>query len=208
EQRGAKIIHVDPRYTRTSALSDIYAPMRSGTDIAFIGGLIKYAIDNKLYQHDYLVNYTNASFLVHPEFGFSDGLFTGYDPKTRTYNRSTWAYQTDENGDYKRDMTLQDPNCVFQILKRHYDRYDVDTVCKITGTPKDVYLKVAETYCATGAPDKTGTILYAMGTTQHTVGTQNVRSYAILQLLLGNTGLPGGGVNALRGESNVQGSTD
>lgn len=208
EKRGAKIIHVDPRYTRTSVLSDIYAPMRSGTDIAFIGGLIKYAIDNKLYQHDYLVNYTNASFLVHPEFGFSDGLFTGYDPKTRTYNRSTWAYQTDENGDYKRDMTLQDPNCVFQILKRHYDRYDVDTVCKITGTPKDVYLKVAETYCATGAPDKTGTILYAMGTTQHTVGTQNVRSYAILQLLLGNTGLPGGGVNALRGESNVQGSTD
>lgn len=208
EKRGAKIIHVDPRYTRTSARSDIYAPLRSGTDIAFIGGLINYAIQNNRYHHDYVVNYTNASFLVNPKYGFSDGLFTGYDPKNRKYDQSSWAYQKDENGKFKRDMSLQDPNCVFQILKRHYSRYDVDTVCRITGTPKDVYLQVAEAYCATGAPEKTGTILYAMGTTQHTVGSQNVRIYAMIQLLLGNTGRPGGGVNALRGESNVQGSTD
>lgn len=208
EKRGAKIIHVDPRYTRTSALADIYAPLRSGTDIAFIGGLIKYVLDNELYHRDYVVNYTNATFLVNPEFGFDDGLFTGYNPQSRKYDTKSWAYQKNADGSYKRDMTMQDPNCVFQILKRHYSRYDVDTVCKITGTPKDVYLKVAETFCATGAPDKTGTIMYAMGTTQHTVGTENVRSYALLQLLLGNTGRPGGGVNALRGESNVQGSTD
>lgn len=208
DKRGAKIIHVDPRFTRTSARSDIYAPLRSGTDITFIGGLMNYAIENELYHYDYVVNYTNATFLVNPEFGFSDGLFTGYDPKTRKYDRSSWGYQVDESGAYKRDMTMQDPNCVFQILKRHYSRYDVDTVSNITGTPKDVYLKVAEAYCATGAPEKTGTIMYAMGCTQHTVGTENVRSYAMLQLLLGNTGRPGGGVNALRGEANVQGSTD
>lgn len=208
DKRGAKIIHVDPRFTRTSARSDIYAPLRSGTDIAFIGGLINYALQNDLFHYDYVANYTNATFLVNPDFGFNDGLFTGYDPKTRKYDQSSWAYQKDENGTFKRDMTMQDPNCVFQILKRHYSRYDVDTVCKVTGTPKDLYLKIADTYCATGAPEKTGTIMYAMGTTQHTVGTENVRSYAMLQLLLGNTGRPGGGVNALRGEANVQGSTD
>lgn len=208
DKRGAKIIHVDPRFTRTSARSDIYAPLRSGTDIAFIGGLINYALQNDLFHYDYVANYTNATFLVNPDFGFNDGLFTGYDPKTRKYDQSSWAYQKDENGTFKRDMTMQDPNCVLQILKRHYSRYDVDTVCKVTGTPKDLYLKIADTYCATGAPEKTGTIMYAMGTTQHTVGTENVRSYAMLQLLLGNTGRPGGGVNALRGESNVQGSTD
>lgn len=208
DKRGAKIIHVDPRFTRTSARSDIYAPLRSGTDIAFIGGLINYALQNDLFHYDYVANYTNATFLVNPDFGFNDGLFTGYDPKTRKYDQSSWAYQKDENGTFKRDMTMQDPNCVLQILKRHYSRYDVDTVCKVTGTPKDLYLKIADTYCATGAPEKTGTIMYAMGTTQHTVGTENVRSYAMLQLLLGNTGRPGGGVNALRGEANVQGSTD
>jgi formate dehydrogenase major subunit len=209
EKRGAKIISVDPRFTRTSAQADIYAPMRSGTDIPFMAGLIKYAIDNNLFHHDYVVNYTNAPFLVHEGFGFNDGLFTGYDPAKRSYpDRSTWVYQTDEEGKPLKDETLQHPNTVFQLMKKHYDRYDVDAVCAVTGTPKEDFLKVADLFCSTGRPGKSGTIMYAMGTTQHTVGSQNVKAYAILQLLLGNTGIAGGGVNALRGECNVQGSTD
>lgn len=205
-ERGAKIIHVDPRFTRTSAVSDIYAPLRSGTDIPFIGGMIKYIIDNKLYHREYVANYTNASFIIRPDYDFHDGLFSGYaDGK---YDVTSWDYEMDAEGKPLKDPTLQHPRCVFQLMKKHYSRYDIDTVCKITGTPKNKYLKVLETYCATGAPNKTGTIMYAMGTTQHTVGTQNVRSYAMVQLLLGNMGRPGGGVNALRGENNVQGSTD
>ncbi len=208
EKRGAKIIHVDPRFTRTSAMADIYAPLRSGTDIAFIGGLINYVIQNKLYHHDYVVNYTNAAFIIDDGFDFKDGIFSGYDPEKRKYDQKTWTYKTDAEGKPLKDPTLQHPRCVFQLLKKHYERYDVDTVCKITGTPRDLYLKVAEAFGATGAPDKSGVIMYAMGTTQHTVGSQNVRSYAILQLLLGNIGVPGGGIAAMRGESNVQGSTD
>ena len=206
--RGAKIISVDPRFTRTSARSDIYAPLRSGTDIAFVGGMIKHLLDNKLYHEEYIRYYTNATFIVKDSFSFNDGLFSGYDPETRKYNTSLWAFETDEAGNYVKDMTMEHPRCVLQLLKKHYERYDIDTVCSITGTPKHKYMQVVEAYCATGAPDKAGTILYAMGTTQHTVGTENVRAFAILQLLLGNIGRPGGGVNALRGESNVQGSTD
>ncbi len=208
EERGAKIISVDPRFTRTSSKADLYAPLRSGTDIAFIGGLIRYLLENNLYHKDYIVKYTNAAFLIDEKFDFNDGLFTGYNKGSRKYDNLSWTYQLNEEGNPLKDETLQHPRTVFQLLKKHYSRYDADKVCAVTGTPKDIFLQVAETYCATGAPDKTGTILYAMGTTQHTVGTQNVRSYAMLQLLLGNTGRPGGGVNALRGESNVQGSTD
>ncbi|KUK36683.1 MAG: Formate dehydrogenase subunit alpha [Thermacetogenium phaeum] len=213
EKRGAKIIHVDPRFTRTSARADIYAPLRSGTDIAFIGGIINYVLQNNLYFHDYVVNYTNAPFIIDDGFdcydnGVFQGLFTGYDPEKRKYDQSTWKYKTDAEGNPLKDLTLQNPRCVFQLLKKHFERYDVDTVCSITGTPKDLFLKVAETYAATGTGDKSGTILYAMGTTQHTVGSENVRIYAILQLLLGNIGVPGGGVNAMRGESNVQGACD
>ncbi len=208
KERGAKLVVVDPRFTRTASQADLYCPLRPGTDIAFIGGMIKYILDNNLFNREYVVEYTNASFLVSPEFSFHDGLFSGYNPSTRSYNKSSWVYQLDENGVPKRDKTLSDPNCVFQLLKRHYSRYDSDTVSRITGAPKDLFLKVAETYSATSQPGKAGTIMYAMGTTQHTVGTQNVRAYAILQLLLGNVGIPGGGVNAMRGESNVQGSTD
>lgn len=207
EERGAKIIHVDPRFTRTSAKADIYAPLRPGTDIAFIGGLINYVLEKELYNREYVVRYTNAAYLVREDFKFEDGLFSGYDPKERKYNQETWAYQMDGDKPLK-DETLQHPRTVFQLLKKHYSRYDVDTVCKITGTPKEIFLKVAETFAATGAKDKSGTIMYAMGTTQHSVGSQNVRAYAILQLLLGNIGVPGGGINAMRGESNVQGSTD
>lgn len=208
EERGTKLIHVDPRFTRTSAVADIYCPMRSGTDIAFLGGMIKYIIDNELYHKDYVVNYTNASFLVKDEFEFNDGLFSGYDPANRKYDFSSWDYQYDANGKIIQDETLTHPRCVFQLLKQHYSRYDIDTVCKITGTPKNKYMQVLETFCATGAPDKTGTICYAMGITQHTVGAQNVRAFTIVQMLLGNVGRPGGGINALRGENNVQGATD
>jgi formate dehydrogenase major subunit len=223
KDKGAKLISVDPRFTRTSSKADIYAQMRSGTDIAFIGGMIKYVLDDMEanpgnYNMTYVREYTNASFLVNANFQGADvldGLFSGYhgtqnetDNEKRKYDKSTWQYQNDSSGIPIRDKTLQDPNCVFQLLKRHFARYDADTVCSITGTPKATYLEICLTYAATGLPGKAGTIMYAMGTTQHTHGTQNIRSYAILQLLLGNIGIAGGGINALRGESNVQGSTD
>jgi formate dehydrogenase-N alpha subunit len=207
-ENGAKLISVDPRFTRTSARADIYAPIRSGSDIAFVNGVMSYIIENNLYNRDYLVDHTNASFLVNPKFGFSDGLFTGYDAAKRMYAKDTWLYQLDENGMAKKDTTLQDPNSVFQLLKKHLSRYNLEKVASITGCPSELIVEVAKTYGATGAKDKSGTIMYAMGTTQHTVGTQNVRTYAMLQLLLGNVGVAGGGINALRGESNVQGSTD
>ncbi len=207
-ERGGKIISVDPRYTRSSQMADIYAQLRSGTDIAFIGGLINYAIEHNLVHRDYVAKYTNAAFILNDEYDFNDGLFSGYNEETRKYDQSTWSFKRDEEGNILKDETLNDPRCVYQLIKKHYSRYDIDSVCAVTGTPKELYEKVAATFCATGAAEKTGTIMYAMGTTQHTVGTQNVRSYAILQMLLGNIGRPGGGVNALRGESNVQGSTD
>lgn len=207
-ENGAKLISVDPRFTRTSSKADIYAPLRSGTDIAFIGGIINYCLVNGLYNEEYIAEFTNASHLINSGFGFSDGYFSGFDQKNSKYSKSTWQYQLDENGIPKEDKTLKDPNCVFQLMKKHYRRYDADTVSKVTGCPKAMFLKVTKKYCETGQRGKAGTIMYAMGTTQHTYGTQNVRSYAVLQLLLGNMGLAGGGINALRGESNVQGSTD
>jgi len=208
ETRGAKIIAVDPRYTRTAAVADLYAPMRSGTDIAFLGGMVKYIIDNELYLKDYVVNYTNAAMLIKDEYAFKDGLFVGYNAEKRSYDTANWDYKYDDSGTIMKDETLQDPHCVFQLMKTHYSRYDVDTVCRITGTPKNKYLEVLKTFCATGAPNKTGTICYAMGITQHTVGSQNIRGFAVVQLLLGNIGRAGGGINALRGENNVQGATD
>jgi formate dehydrogenase major subunit len=210
-EKGAKLIAVDPRFTRTAAKADLYAPMRSGTDIAFLGGMIKYILDNNLYFRDYVVNYTNASFLVNPEFkgpAQLNGLFSGYDEKTRKYDKKTWSLQMDENGIPKKDPSLKDPNCVFQLLKKHYARYTPEKVSSITGTPKEKLLEVYKLYASTGRPDRAGTELYAMGWTQHTVGTQNIRAMSIVQLLLGNMGIAGGGINALRGESNVQGSTD
>jgi len=205
---GAKLISVDPRFTRTSAKADIYASLRSGADVAFLGGMIKYILDNDLIHKDYVVEYTNAPLLIDAGFQFEDGLYSGYDKSKRKYDKSTWKYQLDAKGIPKEDKTLQNPQCVYQLLKKHYSRYDVDTVSQITGTPKEDLLKVYETYAATGEAGKAGTIMYAMGWTQHTIGTQNIRTMAIIQLLLGNMGVSGGGVNALRGESNVQGSTD
>jgi formate dehydrogenase major subunit len=216
KERGAKLISVDPRFTRTSARSDIYAQLRSGTDIAFIGGMINYVLDDMAknpgnYNMVYVTEYTNASHLINPAFkgpADLDGVFSGLNASARSYDKSTWQYQKDENGIPKKDKTLKDPNCVFQLLKKHFARYDADKVCKITGTDKNTFMEICKTYAATGKTGKSGTIMYAMGTTQHTYGTQNIRSYAILQLLLGNIGVTGGGINALRGEHNVQGSTD
>ena len=208
KDKGGILIHVDPRFTRTSAKADIFARLRSGTDIAFLGGMIKYILDNNLYDEFYVKNYTNASFIVGPRYAFDDGLFSGYNPAQRGYDPSFWPIERDENGIPKRDMTLQNERCVLQILKRHYSRYTMQKVTEITGTPQGDLEKVYKAYAATGAPDKAGTILYAMGWTQHTVGVQNIRAMSIIQSLFGNMGIAGGGVNALRGESNVQGSTD
>ena len=207
-KRGGKLISVDPRFTRTSSKADFYAALRSGTDIAFLGGMIKHILDDDKYFKEYVAEYTNASFIVADSYDFKDGLFSGYDPKKKKYDKSKWAFVKDEKGISKRDLTLQDPRCVFQLLKKQYIRYDLDTVSAVTGTPKEDLQTVYEMYSATGQQGKAGTIMYAMGWTQHTVGVQNIRSMAIIQLLLGNMGVAGGGVNALRGESNVQGSTD
>jgi len=208
KERGAKIISVDPRFTRTSARADFYTSLRSGTDIAFIGGMIKYILENEKYFKDYVVNYTNASFIVDEKFDFNDGLFSGYDPTTRRYDRSSWSLKKDNNGLPERDLTLQHPRCVFQLLKNHYSRYDLEKVSAITGTPVEDLKTVYEMYSSTGVKDKAGTIMYALGQTQHTTGVQNIRTFCMMQLLLGNIGICGGGVNALRGEPNVQGSTD
>lgn len=212
--KGAKLIHVDPRFTRTSARAHLWAPIRSGTDIAFLGGMIKYIIEDiekspQNYNMEYLREYANAGWLINSNFKFSDGIFNGYDATARAYkDKSTWQYQLEESGIPKQDKTLQNPDCVFQLLKRHYARYDMDTVSSITGTPKVPLLEVYKSFASTGRENKAGTILYAMGTTQHTVGSQNVRAFSVIQILLANIGIAGGGINALRGESNVQGSTD
>ncbi len=215
---GAKIIHADPRYTRTSAVADTYLRIRTGTDVAYFGGLINYILQNKLYHEDYVKNYTNASFMVKKEFGFTDGLFSGYDKNARSYNISSWAYDTEGDplagpagttqAKAKRDMTLQDPQTVFQLMKKHYSRYTADMVSSITGIPILQFLDVARIVGEMGKPDKVMTIVYAVGLTHHTTGGQLIRSGALLQLLLGNMGRPGGGMNAERGHANIQGNTD
>ena len=211
KERGAKLIHVDPRFTRTSAAADMHVPLRSGTNIVFFGGLIRYAIEKNLYFKDYVVHYTNASFLIDPAFKTPtdlEGLFTGYDPVKKTYDRSSWKYQVDGEGNPRRDLTLKDPNSVFQLLRRHYGRYTLEMVEKVCGIPRAKFEEMAQLYCGTSGPEKTGSITYALNLTQHTNGVENIRSLCMLQLLLGNIGRPGGGVVALRGHANVQGATD
>jgi formate dehydrogenase major subunit len=211
KERGAKLIHVDPRYTRTSAAADMHVPLRSGTNIVFFGGLIRYAIEKNLYFKDYVVHYTNASFLIDPAFQTPtdlDGLFTGFDPAKRAYDRSSWKYQLDGEGNPKRDLTLKDPQTVFQLLRRHYSRYTLEMVEKVCGIPRAKFEEMAQLYCSNSGPEKTGTITYALNLTQHTNGVENIRALCMLQLLLGNIGRPGGGVTALRGHANVQGATD
>jgi formate dehydrogenase major subunit len=210
-ERGAKLICVDPRFTQTAEVSDLYAPIRSGTDIAFLGGMINYLLEHDLFLKDYVINYTDAPLLVNADFkmpGELDGIFSGYDEKASKYDKKTWAFQLDEKGVPLRDMTLQDPNCVFQLLKKHYSRYTIDKVSEITGTPTNKCQEIYKLIGSTNKPDRTATACYAMGWTQHSVGVQNIRAFTIVQLLLGNMGMAGGGINAMRGEGNVQGSTD
>ena len=208
KNRKAKLVVVDPRFNRTASVADYYAPLRAGTDIAFLGGVINYLLSNDKLHHDYVKAYTNASFLIDPAFKFEDGIFSGYNEEKRSYGKDTWKYQLGDDGFAKVDDSLQDPQCVFQLMKAHYARYTPDVVSKITGTPKDAFLKVCEYVADTAAPNRTMTSLYALGWTEHSVGSQNIRCMAIIQLLLGNMGMAGGGINALRGHANVQGITD
>src|SRR5207248_250423 len=239
--RNAKMIVVDPRFTRTASVADLFCQLRAGGDIAFLGGIINYAIENNRIAKDYLLNYTNAAFVVKDGFKLpEDGLYSGFDAATQTYDKSTWNYE--EGGDLSGkhgggthapakpapvkdgkpspphlpenvayDLTLQHPNCVFQLLRKQYSRYTPEMVERITGIPKDQFLKAADLFTSIrkdGDTKKVGTIIYAVGWTQHTFGTQIIRTAAMLQLLLGNVGRSGGGVNALRGHSNIQGATD
>ena len=208
KNRKAKLVVVDPRFNRTASVADYYAPIRPGSDIAFLGGVINYLLSNDKIHHDYVKAYTNASFLIDDGFGFEDGIFAGYNDEKRSYDKATWKYQMGEDGFAKVDDTLQNPRCAFQLLKTHYSRYTPDMVAKVCGTPKEAFLKVCEYIAETAAPNKTMTNLYALGWTEHSVGSQNIRSMAIIQLLLGNMGMAGGGINALRGHANVQGITD
>lgn len=205
---GAKILVIDPRFTRTASVADVYTPIRSGTDIAFLSGMIKYLIENDKIQFEYVKAYTNASLIVRDDYAFNDGLFSGYDEKNRSYDTTSWFYELDASGFAKRDMTLSHPRCVWNLLKEHVSRYTADVVSNICGTPKEDFLQICQIIGETSAPDKTTSFLYALGWTQHSVGSQNIRTMAIVQLLLGNIGMAGGGVNALRGHSNIQGLTD
>jgi formate dehydrogenase major subunit len=259
--RGARVVHVDPRFTRTSAMADVYAPVRAGSDIAFLGGLIRYMIENDRYFHDYVVNYTNAATIVSDDFRDAedlDGVFSGLvqytgDPMNgfqAQYDNSSWQYRAGPVGDQGRsaataqsgeqsvpsgqpqqpaaprgppfdelvrslrkpapqtDPTLQDPRCVFQLVRRHFARYTPEMVERVTGCPKEKFLEVAETIAASSGPERTTTFCYAVAWTQHTYGVQMIGACALLQLLLGNMGRPGGGVLALRGHATIQGSTD
>ena len=204
----ARLIVVDPRYTRSAAMSDYYAPIRSGTDIAFLGGVINYLLSNDKIQREYVRHYTNATFIVGEDYRFEEGIFSGYDEAKRRYDNKSWGYELDEQGYAKVDPTMEHPRCVLQVMKQHYSRYTPEMVSRVTGTPKSKFLKVCEMISATAVPDKAMCIMYALGWTQHSQGSQIIRTGAIMQLLLGNIGIAGGGMNALRGHSNIQGLTD
>ena len=233
KERGAKIIHVDPRFTRTSAVADIYAPIRPGTDIAFLGGLIHYILDRNRYFHDYVLNYTNAALIIDDGFKDTedlDGLFSGWDADKAEYDFDSWMYKdpidTPPTGKREghtgqaeseraamsrgglKDETLKDPKCVFQVLKRHYQRYTPEMVHEICGISPDVFLKIAQTLCDNSGRERTSALCYAVGWTHHLTGAQIIRAASIVQTLLGNIGRPGGGILALRGHASIQGSTD
>jgi formate dehydrogenase major subunit len=206
--RGAKLIVVDPRFTRSASVADVYAPIRQGSDIAFLLGVINYCMQNDKVHWDYLKSFTNAAYIVKDGFDYQDGLFSGYDEARRDYNRSTWEYQLGPDGYVVSDDTLSHPRCVWALLKSHVSIYTPEMVERICGTPKDKFLKVAAMMAETSSPTKTMTSMYALGWTQHSKGSQNIRAMAMLQLILGNIGVRGGGMNALRGHSNIQGLTD
>jgi formate dehydrogenase major subunit len=207
-ERGAKLMVVDPRFTRSAAVADHYAPIRAGTDVAFLSGVVHYLLTNDKIHKEYVRHYTNASYLVKEEYAFNEGLFSGYSEERRSYDRGTWEYQFGPDGFAVRDMTLENPRCVFQLMKQHFAPYTPEMVSRITGTPQDKFLKVCEWVASTANGERAMTIMYALGWTQHSHGAQNIRTAAMIQLLCGNVGIPGGGVNALRGHSNVQGITD
>ena len=250
--RGATVIHVDPRFTRTSALADLHVPLRAGSDIVFLGGIVNYVLASEKYFRDYVLNYTNAATLLTGDFADTedlDGVFSGLDREHRTYDFETWRYQGAEvsaaagdrdrpedpeedhgpahrevrqaargeahgsggaaaHRDPDRDETLQHPRCVFQVLKRHFARYTPDMVEQACGVPPEVFARVCELVTDNSGPERTTAVVYSVGWTQHTVGAQYIRTAAILQLLLGNIGRPGGGILALRGHASIQGSTD
>ena len=208
QHRKAKLIVVDPRFTRSAAVADTYAPVRVGSDIAFLGGVINYLLANDKIHHEYVKSYTDATFLTKEGYNFDNGFFTGYNPDKRVYDKATWGYQLGSDGFVMVDETMKNPRCVYQQLKKHYSRYTPEQVSKITGTPREAFLNICAQIGETAKADKVMTILYALGWTQHSVGSQNIRTMAMIQLLLGNMGRPGGGVNALRGHANVQGITD
>jgi formate dehydrogenase major subunit len=205
QEKGAKIIHVDPRFNRTSSVADIFARIRPGADIAFLSAVIQHVLSQKLYDEAYVTTHTNALYLAREDFGFDEGVFSGFDHEKHKYEQASWGYQLDAKTRKPRKATsLDDPNCVFAQLKKHFARYTPEVAENISGVPAAQVREIAETF----AKNKPGTILYALGMTQHTVGIQNIRCYGILQMLLGNIGVAGGGVNALRGEPNVQGACD
>jgi formate dehydrogenase major subunit len=237
-EKGATVIHVDPRFTRTSAMADIWVPLRAGSDIIFLGAIVNYVLENNREFRDYVVNYTNASTIIRDDFRDTedlDGFFSGWDAKKEKYDPESWLYQgspvkkdsekpghsqaggghgkdrggeAQDAGKFDSDPTLQHPRCVFQILKRHFSRYTPEMVERYCGVPKEVFLKAADRFTSASGPDKTAAICYAVGWTQHSKGVQIIRTAAILQLLLGNIGRPGGGILALRGHASIQGSTD
>jgi formate dehydrogenase major subunit len=207
-ERGATVVHVDPRFTRTSATASKHIRIRAGADIAFLGGVISYIVENERYFEEYVKRYTNAPAIVTADFKDTeelDGLFSGWNPDEHEYDITTWRY---EGREPQRDETLQDPRCVFQIVKRHYARYTPELVAETCGCSVDEFLWYCEQICRNSGRERTGAFVYAVGWTQHTVGVQIIRTAAIIQLLLGNVGRPGGGVMALRGHASIQGSTD
>src|SRR5205085_1412461 len=212
KERGATIIHVDPRFSRTSALADIWVPIRAGGDIAFLGGLVRHIIENNLFFRDYVVHFTNASCILREDFRDTEegttGFFSGWKEEQRIYDPQSWLYQGDGLSFPERDPTLQHPRCVFQTLRRHFSRYTPEMVEKICGISPKLFQKVADALAAASGPDKTAAICYAVGWTQQSKGVQIIRTASILQLLLGNIGRPGGGILALRGHASIQGSTD
>src|SRR5438067_481786 len=234
-ERGAEVIHVDPRFTRTSAMATKFVGIRAGSDIAFLGGIVNYILENELWFDEYVKRYTNAPVIIDDDFvdtEDADGLFSGWDPKKKKYSNETWQYQgmdaTSEAGvppkgeqsghgvgetlshgePPEEDETLQHPNCVFQILKRHYRRYTPEFVANACGCSVADFLYVAQKLCENSGRERTSAFAYAVGWTQHTVGVQIIRAASVIQLLLGNIGRPGGGIMALRGHASIQGSTD
>jgi len=207
--RKAKLVVVDPRFTRTASVADYYVPTRTGTDIVFLGAIVNYLLTNDKIQHEYVQNYTDFSFIVREDFALNDGVFSGFDDKAGKYaDKTSWNYEFGEDGFAKVDPTLQHPRCVYQMMKQFYSRYTPEMVERICGVPVDKFHKVAETLASTAVPGRAATILYALGWTHHSTGAQTIRMGAMVQLLLGNIGIAGGGMNALRGHSNIQGLTD